>query len=325
MRTSERSNNIPQEFHQAMREDHHSSSRSGIHSPSTSRLSGAGVLAGLAPRSKTETNTNILRNKPLAQLTPSPDRNLRAFVEDRLERIKRPAEGWFFEKAIGPLSSLSPRDFQGIHEILQKTDEVKNIFSFGARSGGFELAMQFRHDINLNESRKGLDNSSASNYLDAISLEEHSYTEKKKLDGLDVYKMQNPFWDIGYKNGIEHAKKMIFFITPEWIASPYCLQEFSWLQETENKKIKTAFFIYKDTNMNDPAIEEIHKYAETNESLVMKALTPPEKGLHEVSISKSLPLSFKRFMQRNEFNYLKNFLSENQENPIKSQGAQPQN
>ncbi|WP_225981087.1 toll/interleukin-1 receptor domain-containing protein [Paracidovorax avenae] len=235
------------------------------------------MLAGLAPRRKTETNTNILRNKPLVQLTPSPGRDLQALIEDRLERIKRPAEGWFFEKAIGPLSSLSPRDFQGIHEILQKTDEVRNIFSFGARSGGFELAMQFRHDINLNDSRKGLNNSSASNYLDAISLEEHSYTEKKKLDGLDVYKMQNPFWDIGYKNGIEHAKKMIFFITPEWIASPYCLQEFNWLQKTENKKIKTAFFIYKDANMNNPVIEEIHKYAETNESLVMKALTPRKK------------------------------------------------
>lgn len=170
--------------------------------------------------------------------------------------------------------------------------------------------MQFRHDLNVDEAKSGLNVSSESNYLDAISLEGHSHTKNDKLENYDVYKMQNPFWDIGYKNGIEHADKMVLFITPEWMASNFCVQEFEWLRETNNKKIKAAFFVYKDVDVDNPLINDIHKYAESNGALVMKAISRPEDGLDEISIRDSLPLSFKRLMRRSEYNSLKDFLSQ---------------
>ncbi|KFA22784.1 hypothetical protein KW5_0122885 [Xanthomonas vasicola pv. vasculorum NCPPB 1326] len=264
----------------------------------------------MTPRRKSDAKEKIPVDHGLASGTSTADSDVRIYVKKSLEGLKRPEGGWYFEEALGPLSNLAPNELKGISDMLKSTNNVRNIFSFGARSGGFELAMQFRHDLNVDDTKRGLEVSSESNYLDAISLEGHSHTKNDKIENLDVFKMKNPFWDIGYKNGIEHADKMVLFITPEWMASKFCIQEFEWLRETNNKNIKAAFFVYKDVDVDDPIMDDIHKYAESNGSLVMKAISPPEDGLHEISIRDSLPLSFKRLMRRSEYNSLKDFLSE---------------
>jgi len=307
MKITKKSNLILHHSHELVSEE---LAGGGTSSPSRSHMSSDGALSGLKPLRKSDAKEKIPDDYGSAIGTSTADKEIEINIKKCLDGLKRPEGGWYFEKTLGPLSDLASKELKGISDILKSTNNVRNIFSFGARSGGFELAMQFRHDLNVDEAKSGLNVSSESNYLDAISLEGHSHTKNDKLENYDVYKMQNPFWDIGYKNGIEHADKMVLFITPEWMASNFCVQEFEWLRETNNKKIKAAFFVYKDVDVDNPLINDIHKYAESNGALVMKAISRPEDGLDEISIRDSLPLSFKRLMRRSEYNSLKDFLSQ---------------
>lgn len=227
-------------------------------------------------------------------------------TEQKLNSLGRPEGGWYFEQKIGPLHNLSSGQIHAIHDILESTSEVKNIFSFGARDGGFELAMQVRHDFNASMGiHKYPNHNLAHNYLDAISLQSNSETKITKLEDMDVFKMQNPFWDVGYKNGIEHARKMVFFVTQEWVASTFCQQEFQWLTETKNKNIKPSFVIFDDVNNNHEIVQKILDYAKEKNAYVINVANDHNPDLHKVSIKDSKELSFKRSLTADQ---LKNIL-----------------
>ncbi|WP_247424693.1 hypothetical protein [Ralstonia pseudosolanacearum] len=230
-------------------------------------------------------------------------------IDHKLDHLGRPEGGWYFEHSLGSLQALTAEHIKGIHEVLETTNDVKNILSFGARDGGFELAMQVRHDFDLLMGlHKKPDGNLAHNYLDAISLQSNSQTKVTKLEGMDVFKMQNPFWDIGYKNGIDNAKKMIFFITPEWLASAFCRQEFQWLKETKNKDIKSAFVMFDDVDKGNEVVRDVVGYAERQGSHVLNVASSDETDLHNVSIEGSKDLSFKRSMNSDQFEQIKNWV-----------------
>ncbi|MGA3706543.1 hypothetical protein ACI2TQ_24390 [Ralstonia nicotianae] len=243
----------------------------------------------------------------LGQLTDV--RALVQLIDHKLDYLGRPEGGWYFEHSLGSLQALTAEHIKGIHEVLETTNDVKNILSFGARDGGFELAMQVRHDFDLLMGlHKKPDGSLAHNYLDAISLRSNSQTKVTKLEGMDVFKMQNPFWDIGYKNGIDNAKKMILFITPEWLASVFCRQEFQWLNETKNKDIKSAFVMFDGVDKGHEMVRDIMGYAERQGSHVLNVASRNETDLHNVSIEGSKDLSFKRSMNSDQFEQIKNWV-----------------
>ena len=228
-------------------------------------------------------------------------------VNEKLNRLGKPEGGWHFEKSLGPLHDLTMEHVKGIYEILENTKDVKNILSFGARDGGFELTMQVRHDLDvwmgLNQ-KPG--NSPSHNYLDAISLKKNRYTKLLKMEGLDVLKMQNPFWDIGYKNGIENADSMIFFITPEWLGSSFCRQEFQWLDKAKNKSIKAAFVIFEDVDKNNDTVKDIIDFSARNKSYILDATS--DETLYRVSIEGSKDLSFSRSISSSLFEQIKKWL-----------------
>ncbi|KPY91545.1 Type III effector HopAM1-1 [Pseudomonas syringae pv. tomato] len=259
----------------------------------------------------TNVEASQVKSAGTSSTTNIDSKNIEEHVADRLSDLGRPDGGWFFEKSLGTLKNLNLEQLAGIHDVLKLTDGVKNIVSFGAREGGFELAMQFRHD--LYRSQHPDENSphdAATHYLDAISLQSNKFTKLEKLQHVDVFKMQNPFWDVGYKNGIAHAKKMAFFITPEWLGSDFCKQEFQWLSETKNKDIKSAFVIFKDVDLKSKNMTSIFNFADFHKSRVMMASTPPESGLNNVKIENSVDLNFKRLLTDRESWELNNFLGD---------------
>ncbi|WP_010205619.1 hypothetical protein, partial [Pseudomonas amygdali] len=236
-----------------------------------------------------------------SSVTDVASKNIEGHVAERLSDLGRPDGGWFFERSLGALKNLNIEQLSGIDDVLKLTDGVKNIVSFGAREGGFELAMQFRHDLYRSQHpNESSSHDAATHYLDAISLQSNKFTKLEKLQHVDVFKMQNPFWDVGYKNGIAHAKKMAFFITPEWLGSDFCKQEFQWLSETKNKDIQSAFVIFKDVDLKSKDMTNIFNFADIHKSHVMMASTPPESGLNEVKIENSADLNFKRLLTERE-------------------------
>ncbi|WP_244176291.1 type III effector [Pseudomonas grimontii] len=246
-----------------------------------------------------------------SSVTGVASKNIEEHVAQRLSDLGRPEGGWFFEESLGALKNLNLEQLSGIHDVLKLTGGVKNIVSFGAREGGFELAMQFRHDLyrsqNPNESSS---HDAATHYLDAISLQSNKFTKLEKLQHVDVFKMQNPFWDVGYKNGIAQAEKMAFFITPEWLGSDFCKQEFQWLSETKNKNIQSAFVIFKDVDLKSNDMKKILNFADVHKSRVIMASTPPGSGLNDVKIENSADLNFKRLLTARESLELNNFLGD---------------
>ncbi|KKF37868.1 hypothetical protein SY86_14975 [Erwinia tracheiphila] len=103
---------------------------------------------------------------------------------------------------------------------------------------------------------------------------------------------------------------MAFFITPEWLDSDFCKQEFQWLSETKNKNIHSAFLIFKNVDLKSNDMEKIFNFADINKSHVMMASTPPESGLNNVKIENSVDLNFKRLLTDRESWELNNFLAD---------------
>ncbi|KPW98228.1 MULTISPECIES: hypothetical protein [Pseudomonas syringae group] len=103
---------------------------------------------------------------------------------------------------------------------------------------------------------------------------------------------------------------MAFFITPEWLGSDFCKQEFQWLSETKNKDIKSAFVIFKDVDLKSKDMTSIFNFADIHKSRVMMASTPTESGLNNVKIENSVDMNFKRLLTDRESWELNNFLGD---------------
>ncbi|AUS43860.1 hypothetical protein CYD94_01345 [Ralstonia solanacearum] len=101
---------------------------------------------------------------------------------------------------------------------------------------------------------------------------------------------------------------MIFFITPEWLASVFCRQEFQWLNETKNKDIKSAFVMFDDVDKGHEMVRDIMGYAERQGSHVLNVASRNETDLHNVSIEGSKDLSFKRSMNSDQFEQIKSWV-----------------
>jgi hypothetical protein len=132
------------------------------------------------------------------------------------------------------------------------TQDTRVIVSFGAREGGFELTLQLRLDIMDRYGRRRMLRDPAGKfmgfaisdeafcYLDAVTLAEDPMTRHPQVElnygseaapnwrKVDIYKMQNPFWDVFYPKAAKNATVMVFQVTKWWMGSEYCLQELGW-------------------------------------------------------------------------------------------------
>ena len=78
------------------------------------------------------------------------------------------------------------------------TDHTRVIISFGAAFGGFEFALQLRHDIMRAKNQKH----PAYCYLDAISLQAAADTRYPWDEKYHIFKMQNPHWAQFYESAM---------------------------------------------------------------------------------------------------------------------------
>jgi hypothetical protein len=132
------------------------------------------------------------------------------------------------------------------------TQDTRVIVSFGAREGGFELTLQLRLDIMDRYGRRRILRDAAGRflrfevsdeafcYLDAVTLADDPMTRHPQVElnygseaapqwrKVDIYKMQNPFWDTFYPKAVKNATVMVFQVTKWWMSSEYCLQELGW-------------------------------------------------------------------------------------------------
>ncbi len=161
-------------------------------------------------------------------------------------------------------------------QTVQKfTASTRVIVSFGAREGGFELTLQLRLDIMDRYGKRQIhrlpdgkflrvESDESFCYLDAVSLEKAGgttytqATEKKIVNGVekvvpvDVFKMANPFWNKYYPQAMANAAVMIFQITPPWLNSEYCVEEFAWfmIQGVNNlqvgKPVYCIFMVFEE-------------------------------------------------------------------------------
>jgi hypothetical protein len=147
----------------------------------------------------------------------------------------------------------SPEDLELAQlRAIQMTSETRVIVSFGARAGGFELTLQLRLDIMDRYGRRRIARDANGRflrfdvsdesfcYLDAVTLAKDAATAHPQVElnygsqaeplwrKVDIYKMQNPFWDTFYPMAVKNAVVMIFQITKWWMSSEYCLQELAW-------------------------------------------------------------------------------------------------
>ncbi|WP_339476695.1 MULTISPECIES: hypothetical protein [unclassified Pseudomonas] len=165
-----------------------------------------------------------------------------------------------------PFSNSTAQELQGLLEACDRSSSFQHIISFGARGGGFEVAMQIQYDLR-NRSIKNtdlLESSPAGNhttYLDATSLEGCYGTGYNAVaEDVDVIKMSNPFWDVAYQNAIQSATAMTFLITPEWADSGFCRQELNWSES--NPDLNRIFIMFdgiEDTDKGKEAIIDIKK------------------------------------------------------------------
>ena len=123
------------------------------------------------------------------------------------------------------------------------TQHTKVIISFGGAFGGFEFAMQLRHDIMraMNQAHP------AFCYLDAISLQAAADTRYPWDERYHVFKMQNPHWAQFYESAMSSSNTMIFLLSANWLKSWYCWEEFDWFVERMDRTmIKPIFVVFKD-------------------------------------------------------------------------------
>lgn len=120
---------------------------------------------------------------------------------------------------------------------LNMSSGAEIIMSFGARDGGFDFAERLREDLYAALFGHRPEKNRVRAYLDYHSLQEHPATRYPWHAGAKKGFMENPFWDIAYRNGVENAKIMIFNISSEWLRSAYCYEEFEWFREKKKKDV----------------------------------------------------------------------------------------
>lgn len=122
-----------------------------------------------------------------------------------------------------------------IETALEMSSGSEVIMSFGARDGGFDFAESLRDRIYQEVFQQNKDKDKTRAYLDYYSLQEHPATRYPWNSDTKKGNMQNPFWDIAYKNGLDNAKIMIFNISLEWLRSNYCYEEFEWFLQRKKR------------------------------------------------------------------------------------------
>lgn len=217
---------------------------------------------------------------------------LKLEIEDKsfLDSLGMPKEGWYCLQNKS-LDALTMQELTDILALKEATKDVSTLISFGAANGGFEFAVAVQHGL----MQKHGDMSYSKHYVDATSLRHHPSSSYSKIkEDIDVYKMNTPYWDIAYKSGMNNAKSMIFFITPEWLNSSYCKQELDWFQSAQNQNIKAVFVIFREA-ANHPHIGVINQFVDNNPDkcveLCVENIADP--SLAAVSIDKHQNLSFK--------------------------------
>jgi len=128
------------------------------------------------------------------------------------------------------------------------TDQTRVLMSFGAPIGGFEFAMQLRHDIYQKFGKKP-DTDPAFCYLDAESLRADAKTKYKYDPKSDKYMMSNDEWHAYYESAMKKCGTMILLITKLWLTSKWCWQELDMLVSIAEKKkgnLKTIIVMWPD-------------------------------------------------------------------------------
>ena len=126
-------------------------------------------------------------------------------------------------------------------------EPTKILISFGARAGGFEFALQLRHDI-MKKTQKEIYKNPSYVYIDAISLEKDKFTSITWDGNAGIWKMSNNKWDTHYKKAMDECEVMIFLLSKYWLDSKWCRQELEWYKETLKKRpdCKTIFVVFND-------------------------------------------------------------------------------
>lgn len=127
------------------------------------------------------------------------------------------------------------------------TSSTRVILSFGSALGGFEFALQLRHDI-MQSRGMSWDDDPAYIYVDAASLIKQAQTQYTWDEKLGIYKMSNPFWAQFYKDAMDNATNMIFLVTQQWLSSQWCWEELDFYAERfrKNPNIKPIFVVFPD-------------------------------------------------------------------------------
>lgn len=108
------------------------------------------------------------------------------------------------------------------------------VISFGAANGGAVCAGWLRDQLHRNVSIP-----KDSIYFDTLTLLDKPETKQvRKGETSGAIAPLNPFWQLYYKEAMGKADWMIFIITKEWLASPYCQYEFQWFLAHLKAEIK---------------------------------------------------------------------------------------
>ena len=132
--------------------------------------------------------------------------------------------------------------------VAEVTNDTKVLMSFGARTGGFEFAMQLRHDIYR---KFGVDPAARPGfcYLDGESLRGDPRTTYTYDARSDNNMMANPEWDENYQAAMDNCKTMVLLITREWLVSKWCWRELDMLvgvAERRGDELKTIIVSWPD-------------------------------------------------------------------------------
>lgn len=124
---------------------------------------------------------------------------------------------------------------------------TKVLISFGAAKGGFEFAMQLRHDI-YRDCAVDPEKDPTFCYLDAEALRSVAGTTYTYKPGPDTNYMRNPHWEQHYRNAMSACSVMVLLITQQWLLSQYCWLELDLLVKLAEERpwVKTVVVMWPD-------------------------------------------------------------------------------
>ena len=105
---------------------------------------------------------------------------------------------------------------------LNKNDPLHVIFSFGAANGGYDNVVTVADQC---KERYGLNAYIDSEYL---PTQAGSYLIPDTRQDSGYSHPRNVNWKAWYKRAMVDAPTMIFIVTTEWMASPFCAMELQW-------------------------------------------------------------------------------------------------